>query len=219
MKRASVFVFARCAAAVAILGVVLAVTLATPPSAPAADASATTSVATESAVPTAPPTTVATPPTPPATATPPATTTPAPKPKPKVDTRPKAPKFVPKKGKAIYLDRRHQWVYLYVNGRQIDKFRCSTSRTLPRRGTYHIYRKRRQSWSFSFSVTFYYQSIFTVGPHGNNIAFHSVPVNHSGHQIAPLGRPVSHGCVRVDHKKAKFIYFWATKKTPIIVRP
>jgi len=215
MKRTSVFVLARCAAAVAILGVLLAVALATPLVAPAGDATTTLGVAAESVPPTTTPETS----TPPATVTPPATTTRAPKPKPKVDTRPKAPKFVPKKGKAIYLDRKHQWVYLYVNGRQIDKFRCSTSRTLPRRGTYHIYRKRRQSWSFNFAVTFYYQSIFTVGPHGNNIAFHSVPVNRAGHEIAPLGKPVSHGCVRVKYKKAKFIYFWATKKTPIIVRP
>jgi len=219
MKRTSVSVLARCAASAAIVGVLFATTLATPPAAPAGDTSATLTVATESA---APMTTseTSTPPatgTPPATNTPPATTTPAPKPK--VDKRPKAPKFVPKKGKAIYLDRKHQWVYLYVNGRQIDKFRCSTSSTLPRRGRYHIYGKRRQSWSFNFAVTFYYQSIFTVGPHGNNIAFHSVPVNRAGHEIAPLGKPVSHGCVRVKYKKAKFIYFWATKKTPIIVRP
>ena len=136
-----------------------------------------------------------------------------------VDHRPKAPKFVTKKGKAIYLDRAHQRVYLYVDGRQIDKFKCSTSSTLPRRGTYHVKRRRRQSWSFSFTVTFYYQTIFAVGPHGHNIAFHSVPVTSSGHEIAPLGQPVSHGCVRVPYKKAKFIYYWINKKTPIIVRP
>jgi lipoprotein-anchoring transpeptidase ErfK/SrfK len=143
-------------------------------------------------------------------------TTPTPKP---VDKRPKAPKFVPHRGKAIYIDRKHQRVYLYVNGRQIDKFKCSTSTTLPRRGTYHMKRKRRQSWSFNGAVTFYYQVIFTVGPHGHNIAFHSIPVNSSGHEIAPVGEPVSHGCVRVPYKKAKFIYYWITKKTPIVVRP
>jgi lipoprotein-anchoring transpeptidase ErfK/SrfK len=157
----------------------------------------------------------------PATSTP-ATAAPKPKPKPKpkkVDKRPKAPKFVPHKGKAIYIDRKHQRVYLYFNGRQIDKFKCSTSRTLPRRGTYHMKKRRRQSWSFSGSVTFYWQTIFTKGPHGHNIAFHSVPVDRRGHKIAPLGKPVSHGCVRVPYKKAKFIYHWIKKKTPIVVRP
>ena len=148
----------------------------------------------------------------------PTTATPKPKPKP-VDKRPKAPKFVPHKGKAVYIDRKHQRVYLYVNGRQIDTFKCSTSRTLPRRGTYHMKRRRKQSWSFSGSVTFYYQVIFTVGPHGHNIAFHSIPVNSSGHEIAPVGQPVSHGCVRLPYKKAKFLYYWITKKTPIVVRP
>jgi lipoprotein-anchoring transpeptidase ErfK/SrfK len=148
----------------------------------------------------------------------PSSPTPKPKPKP-VDKRPKAPKFITKKGKAIYIDRRHQRVYLYFNGRQIDKFKCSTSSTLPRRGTYHMMRKRKQSWSFNGAVTFYWQVIFAIGPHGHNIAFHSIPVNSSGHEIAPVGQPVSHGCVRVPYKKAKFIYFWITKKTPIVVRP
>ena len=148
----------------------------------------------------------------------PTTSTPKPKPKP-VDKRPKAPKFVPHKGKAVYIDRKHQRVYLYVDGRQIDKFKCSTSSTLPRRGTYHMKRKRMQSWSFSGAVTFYYQVIFTVGPHGHNIAFHSIPVDSSGHEIAPVGSPVSHGCVRLPFKKAKFLYYWINKKTPIVVRP
>lgn len=131
----------------------------------------------------------------------------------------KVPKFIPRKGKAIYIDRKHQRVYLYVNHEQIDSFLCSTSRTLPRRGTYHMKRKRRQSWSFNGAVTFYWQVIFTVGPAGHNIAFHSVPVNSAGKTIAPLGKPVSHGCVRVHYKKAKFIYYWITKRTPIYVRP
>jgi len=145
-------------------------------------------------------------------------TPPPPKPKP-VDKRPKAPRFMPKKGKAIYIDRKHQRVYLYVNGRQIDKFKCSTSRTLPRRGTYHMKFKRPGSSSFNGAVTFRYQVVFAVGPHGHNIAFHSIPVNGAGHEIAPVGHPVSHGCVRVPFKKAKFIYYWITKKTPIVVRP
>ena len=146
------------------------------------------------------------------------TTSSTPKPKP-IDKRPKAPKFVPHKGKAIYIDRKHQRVYLYVDGRQIDKIKCSTSSTLPRRGTYHMMRKRKQSWSFNGAVTFYWQVIFTVGPHGHNIAFHSVPVDSSGNEIAPVGSPVSHGCVRLPYAKAKFLYFWITKKTPIVVRP
>jgi lipoprotein-anchoring transpeptidase ErfK/SrfK len=139
--------------------------------------------------------------------------------KPKKDTRPKAPKFVPHKGKAIYLDRKHQRVYFYVDGRQIRKTKCSTSRTLPRRGTYHMKRKRKQSWSFNGAVTFYWQVIFTKGPHGHNIAFHSIPVNSSGHEIAPVGQPVSHGCVRLPYKTAKWLYKWINKKTPIVVRP
>jgi lipoprotein-anchoring transpeptidase ErfK/SrfK len=145
------------------------------------------------------------------------TVTPAPTPAPPVDKRPIAPKFVPKKGKAIYLDRRKQRIYLYVDGRQIDTFLCSTSRTLPRRGTY--YYKFKRPASSAGSVTFKWQTVFTKGPHGGNIGFHTIPVNSRGHEIAPVGKPVSHGCVRCPKKKAYFIYKWITKKTPIIVRP
>jgi lipoprotein-anchoring transpeptidase ErfK/SrfK len=80
-------------------------------------------------------------------------------------------------------------------------------------------RRRKQSWSFNGAVTFYYQVIFTVGPQGHNIAFHSIPVDSAGHEIAPVGQPVSHGCVRLKYKNAKFLYKWITKKTPIVVRP
>lgn len=149
----------------------------------------------------------------PTTSTP---TTPTPKP---VDKRPKAPKFVPHKGKAIYIDRKHQRVYFYVDGRQIKKTKCSTSRTLPRRGTYHMKWKRRASSSFNGAVTFQWQVMFTKGPHGHNIAFHSIPVNSAGHEIAPVGQPVSHGCVRLPYKVAKWLYKWINKKVPIVVRP
>jgi lipoprotein-anchoring transpeptidase ErfK/SrfK len=212
MRRELVRALLRVAAALIVVGGLAAAVVARPSIAPAADAGlASASGGSSSVMASSTPDTST-----PTTSTP---STPTPAPAKKVDKRPKAPKFVPHKGKAIYIDRRHQRVYLYVNGRQIDKFKCSTSSTLPRRGTYHMIRKRKQSWSFSFAVTFYWQVIFAVGPHGHNIAFHSVPVNGAGHEIAPLGHPVLHGCVRVPKKKAKFIYHWITKKTPIVVRP
>ncbi len=144
--------------------------------------------------------------------TPTPTTPPAP-----VDKRPIAPSFVPKRGKAIFLNRAKQRIYLYDNGRQIDTFLCSTSHTLPRRGTY--YYKFKRPASSAGSVTFRWQTVFTKGPHGGNIGFHTIPVNSRGHEIAPVGKPVSHGCVRCPKKKAYFLYRWITKKTPIIVRP
>ena len=158
--------------------------------------------------------TVETTPSAPATVTPP-----APVPPPVVDTRPVAPSFVPKTGKAIYLDRRRQRIYLYENGRQIDTFLCSTSRTLPRRGTYYVKFQRYASSSFNGKYRFYWQTVFTKGPHGHNIAFHSIPVDRRGRIIAPVGKPVSAGCVRCPYSKAKFLYRWITKRTPIIVRP
>jgi hypothetical protein len=149
--------------------------------------------------------------------TPSVTPTPTPPPAAPVDKRPIAPSFVPKRGKAIFLNRAKQRIYLYENGRQIDTFLCSTSRTLPRRGKY--YYKFKRPASSAGSVTFRWQTVFTKGPHGGNIGFHTIPVNGRGHEIAPVGKPVSHGCVRCPKKKAYFLYRWITKRTPIIVRP
>ena len=149
---------------------------------------------------------------------------PAPKPKPKPKPKPtiklkRAPSFMPKKGKAIYLDRRHQRVYLIRNGYIIDSFLCSTSRTLPQRGTFHVLMQRKASRSFNGKVRFFWQTVFLKSKRGNNIAFHSIPINSRGREIAPVGKPVSHGCVRVKLAKAKFIYHWIDKRTPIVVRP
>ena len=206
VKRSWAPTLARTGAATMLLSAIFALSLGTP--ATATTAPAVSPAGASSTVGSSTPATST-----PTTSTP---TTSAPKP---VDKRPKAPKFVPQKGKAVYLDRKHQRVYLYEDGRQIKKWKCSTSRTLPRRGKYHMTRKRKQSWSFNGAVTFYWQVIFTVGPHGHNIAFHSIPVNHSGREIAPVGKPVSHGCVRLKYKNAKFLYKWINKKVPIVVRP
>jgi lipoprotein-anchoring transpeptidase ErfK/SrfK len=135
------------------------------------------------------------------------------------DTRPVAPSFVPKKGRAIWVDRKHQRVSLYVDGRRVDVFPCSTARTLPRNGTYRVYAHTYHSYSIDGTMSFYYFSVFTRGPHGNRIGFHSLPTwVRNGKPVAPLGRPVSHGCVRCPPAKAKFIYGWATKSTVIVVR-
>jgi hypothetical protein len=130
---------------------------------------------------------------------------------------PNAPSFIPRTGKAVYIDRKRQRVYFYLDGRQIDSSLCSTSRTLPRRGTYYVYFQRYAG--ALGGVRYYWQSVFTVGPHGGRIAFHSIPVDRRGRIIAPVGRPVSHGCVRLPYAKAKWLYSWITKKTPVIVRP
>jgi lipoprotein-anchoring transpeptidase ErfK/SrfK len=161
-----------------------------------------------------PPVSAPTSPTPSAEPTPSIEPTPTPE-----DTRPVAPSFVPKKGRAIWVDRTHQRVSLYVDGRRIDVFPCSTARTLPRNGTYRVYAHTYHSYSIDRTMGFYYFSVFTIGPHGSRIGFHSLPTwVRNGKPVAPLGRPVSHGCVRCPPAKAKFIYGWATKKTVIVVR-
>lgn len=170
------------------------------PSAPVAPAAA----ATESAEP-------STPPTPATTPTPAATPTAAPAIKP----------LKPAPGvKTIVVEKKAQRVTLYTaKGAGVDTFRCSSGVQYPRVGKYKVYGRRKQSWSLYDNSTFFYFVMFVKSDKGNNIGFHSIPQLPNGKLVpGKLGQPVSHGCVRLEKSKAKFVYSWAANGTRVIVK-
>lgn len=121
--------------------------------------------------------------------------------------------------KTIVVDKSEQRVTLYTaKGTPVDTFRCASGITYPRIGTYHVYGHRVQSWSLYDPSTFYYFTMFVKSDKGNNIGFHSIPVMPDGKLVGKLGVPVSHGCVRLDKTKAKFVYSWATVGTKVVVK-
>ncbi|MFN8222942.1 MAG: GerMN domain-containing protein [Gaiellales bacterium] len=72
------------------------------------------------------------------------------------------------------------------------------------RGSFHVYRKERYSWSVPFKVWLPYASYIVGG-----VAFHefgSVPTY-----------AASHGCIRVNHYDAPMLYEFATYGTPVDV--
>jgi lipoprotein-anchoring transpeptidase ErfK/SrfK len=174
----------------------------TTPSAPAAPAG----VATESAEP-------STPPAPATTPTP--AVTPAPTTKPAIKPLRPAPGV-----KTIVVEKKAQRVTLYkANGTGVDTFRCSSGLLYPRIGKYKVYGRRKQSWSLYDNSTFFYFVMFVKSDKGNNIGFHSVPQLPNGKLVpGKLGKPVSHGCVRLEKSKAKFVYGWASDGTRVIVK-
>jgi hypothetical protein len=71
-------------------------------------------------------------------------------------------------------------------------------------GTYSVFRKERNSWSYPYQVWLPYASYFNGG-----IAFHEsadVPAH-----------PASHGCIRLPVPEAAFVYEFAAIGTPVTV--
>jgi len=71
-------------------------------------------------------------------------------------------------------------------------------------GTYRVFRKETNSWSYPYRTWLPYASYFNAG-----IAFHAYP-------DVPA-QPASHGCVRVSAPEAPFLYTFATIGTPVTV--
>ena len=67
-------------------------------------------------------------------------------------------------------------------------------------------------------TTFFYFTMFVKSDKDNNIGFHSIPQHPDGKLEGGLGKPVSHGCVRLSKDKAKFLYSWAAIGTRVVVK-
>jgi len=128
--------------------------------------------------------------------------------------------LVPAPGvRTIVVDKSDQTVTLYEKtGKPIDRFPCASGVTYPRIGEYHVYGRSAQSWSLYDDTTFYWFTQFEKSDKGNNIGFHSIPQNPDGTLVGGLGKPVSHGCVRLNKAKAEFVYNWASEGTHVIVQ-
>jgi lipoprotein-anchoring transpeptidase ErfK/SrfK len=121
--------------------------------------------------------------------------------------------------KTIVLDRSEQHVTLYkANGAPVDRFPCATGTYYPLVGTYEVFGHAKQSWSLTDNTTFFYFTKFTESAKGTTIGFHSIPENPDGSLVGGLGKPDSHGCVRLAKDKARFLFTWAPTGTKVVVR-
>ena len=129
-------------------------------------------------------------------------------------------KLVPSpKIKTIMVDKSEQMVTLYAaDGSPVDWFQCASGVAYPRVGTYKVTSKKPDSSYPAENLRFYHFVIFTKSDKNTNIGFHSIPVDADGNEIGGLGQPESHGCVRLGHDKAEFVYKWAPIGAKVIVR-
>lgn len=110
----------------------------------------------------------------------------------------------------ILVSKGDQKVFHFADGKLADVFTCSTA--LPqydlKEGRYGVYLREKKHWSREWEVWM---------PH--SLFFHRGYALHATTMVRQLGRPASHGCVRLRPKDAEKLYNEVTVGTPVIVLP
>lgn len=121
-------------------------------------------------------------------------------------------------GKYIDIHLKSQVMTIFEEGKLVDAFIVSSG--LPGmdtpKGEYTIHNKALRPWSRRYSLYMpYWMALTADGKYG----IHELPEWPGGYKEGAnhLGRPVSHGCVRLGVGAAKRVYDWAPEGTPIIV--
>ncbi len=86
-------------------------------------------------------------------------------------------------------------------------------------GTYAVTGRQRHAIGIDDSGTMQYFVVFTAGPTGAAIGFHSIPVK-DGQPLqtkAELGTPTSHGCIRQTTPDAIALWHFAPIDTKVVV--
>ena len=120
--------------------------------------------------------------------------------------------------KYIDINLKSQVMTTFENGKLIDAFIVSSGRPgmeTPK-GEYAIRNKVPRTWSARYALFMpYWMAITPDGKYG----IHELPEWPGGYKEGAnhLGRPVSHGCVRLGVGAAKTVYEWASEGTTVIV--
>ncbi|MFO0764495.1 MAG: L,D-transpeptidase [Patescibacteria group bacterium] len=119
--------------------------------------------------------------------------------------------------KSIYVDLSEQKLQQKLNGITIAEYTVSTGKPGMRTptGAFKVLNKSPRAWSNSAKLWMPYWMGFTTKGHG----LHELPEWPGGKKEGEnhLGRPVSHGCIRLGIGAAKRMYEWADIGTPITI--
>jgi len=120
-------------------------------------------------------------------------------------------------GKVIEVNLSQQQLIRWENGTMKDVKKVSTGkRTMPTpTGVFKIRNKIPLAYSRRYRLYMPYWMAFTSAGHG----IHELPIFRNGRREGAnhLGRPVSHGCVRLGVGDAKEVYAWAVVGTPVVI--
>ena len=119
--------------------------------------------------------------------------------------------------KVIELYLTEQKMRLWENGQNINEFQVSSGRRgmdTPT-GLFRVKNKIDLAYSRKYRLYMPYWMAFTNYGHG----IHELPVFKNGVREGAnhLGRPVSHGCVRLGIGAAQQVYGWANVGTPVVI--
>jgi lipoprotein-anchoring transpeptidase ErfK/SrfK len=122
-----------------------------------------------------------------------------------------------KEGKYIDINLKKQNLSIFEDSKNLGTYKISSGKRgyeTPT-GTFSILAKRGRAWSKQYKLFMPYFMLFTKAGHG----IHELPEWPGGAKegAAHLGRPVSHGCVRLGVGPAKAIYEWAQIGTPVVI--
>jgi len=119
--------------------------------------------------------------------------------------------------KVIEINLSNQTISRLENGQKLDENQVSSGKKgmeTPE-GLFYVKNKIRIAYSRKYRLYMPYWIGFTSWGHG----LHELPVFRNGKKEGAdhLGRPVSHGCVRMGVGPAEMIYDWAEIGTPIVI--
>jgi len=84
------------------------------------------------------------------------------------------------------------------------------------RGNFAIMAKALDAYSSIFHVEMFYWMAFS--PDGYLFGIHALPVSYDGGYLRHLGRPASHGCIRLAPEVAKYLFNRVPLGTKVIIR-
>lgn len=122
-----------------------------------------------------------------------------------------------KLGKRIEINTGAQRLAYFLGGVKMGEFIISTGkRSMPTpKGHFKIDGKKLRAWSAQYGLWMPYWMSLRNGYFG----IHELPEWPSGYKEGAdhLGKPVSHGCIRLDIGHAEFLYNWAEINTQVFI--
>lgn len=118
-------------------------------------------------------------------------------------------------GVVAKVDLSQQRMHVYVNGARRYSWRVSTGRGR--------YRTPVGSFRPTFLKRMHYSTVYNYAPMPHSVFFYGGYAVHGTNQVRYLGRPASHGCVRLHPSNAARLYGlvrrYGRRNSRIVIRP
>jgi lipoprotein-anchoring transpeptidase ErfK/SrfK len=128
-------------------------------------------------------------------------------------------------GRRVVYSKPRQRVWTVESDGSVSKTHAVSGRLTwnqPPPGTYHVFSRSANTCNIKKPyLCWRYMIRFTVGPDGDNIGFHEIPIDtRTGRPVqdlSQLGSALSNGCVRQAPADALYMWNWAPVGTKVVV--